>query len=62
MAALSPQNIESLIGKMKQVNTMETYLPFPEVITAGPFRLEESELSYLLHEGLIEKAQEDAID
>lgn len=61
MAELSHQDIESLISKMQQVNTIETYLHFPEVITAGSFRLEEAELSYLLQEDLIEQKSQDSI-
>ena len=61
MAELSPKNIQSLVRKMQQVDHIETYLHFPEVIAAGPFRLEENELSYLLDEKLIKQSQEDSI-
>lgn len=61
MAELSPQDIQALVRKMQQVDNIETYLHFPEVITAGPFRLEVNELSYLLEQELIEQRQEDSI-
>ena len=61
MAELSPQDIQALVRKMQQVDYIETYMHFPEVITAGPFRLEENELSYLLKEELIEQRREDSI-
>ena len=61
MAELSQMEIEALLSKMQQADCIETYLHFPEVITAGPYRLEKDELSYLLRENLIEKKGEDAI-
>ena len=61
MAELSEQEIKALVHKMQQVDNIETYLHFPEVIAAGPFRLEENELSYLLDEKLIKQSQEDSI-
>lgn len=60
MADLSHQEINNLLQKKQQVNTIETYQHFPEVITASPFGLEARALSYLLDEGLIEQQQENA--
>ena len=59
MAELSMKDIKALVYKMQQVDYIETYLNFPEVITAGPYRLDDKELTYLLNEKLIKQTHRD---